>query len=74
MGPVFVSNFVSKIIAFLCCTSHKYLTNRTFISRVKTSQTRMNKGKTRNHNGCGSFCILVGVGGLEPLKCGVKTA
>ena len=36
-------------------------------------KTRMNTRKTRNNNGCGHLYFVVGVGGLEPLKNGLKT-
>nr|DAI80070.1 MAG TPA: hypothetical protein [Caudoviricetes sp.] len=39
----------------------------------KTLKTRMNTRKARNHNGCGHLLFMVGVGGLEPLKNGLKT-
>nr|DAI51426.1 MAG TPA: hypothetical protein [Caudoviricetes sp.] len=41
---------------------------------LKNPQSRMNTRKTRNHKDCGHLFFVVGVGGLEPLKNGLKTA
>ncbi len=70
----FVSNLVSKIIAFFCCTNQKYSHCLAYFFDAKNTQTRTNTRKARNHKGCGSFTFMVELRGVEPLKMGLNSA